>query len=396
MPAIRQVQDATPSMQLTLPGNSQAGSVQSPATTQTSNTTSTSCSAALLANLRSREGGTIKKLQPKRRLKPEGPSIPEHIKNRDLQWFKAQLEKKAAACDPKISSPMVDLTAQPGTPVLLNNVAGTPVAEKSKPFGMPGGMYPRPPPSGMMTTNQPTATGIIHHSSTLVWAPASVDVKQPNEGKGECHSYQVTAPQANFPRFGGDMAVMVYRQGLKSALGTLTITFNFEYSHYYHIARWVTSKRSPQSSLTSDLEESVCISLACYHLPSLPSNPLKGDESASRFEILKYSQCSWPTSGDLSLKTKRDGKDIFIPLAPPIFVTPDNCVDISAFIRNGENSFSMVQQKDMSNYLFVFHAHHPTPEQLSYLASCSRVREEWTKSISDLCKFEPKESLWGE
>ncbi|KAG2053322.1 hypothetical protein BDR06DRAFT_886104, partial [Suillus hirtellus] len=94
-----------------------------------------------------------------------------------------------------------------------------------------------------------------------------------------------------------------------------------------------------------------------------------------------------PTSGDVSLQTKRNGKDFIIPLAPPLFVTPDNCIDISAFIRSGENKFSVVHQSDMSDYLFVLHVHPPTPKQLSYLASCRHRREEWGKSMSDLCKI---------
>ncbi|KAG1883435.1 hypothetical protein F4604DRAFT_1575942 [Suillus subluteus] len=199
---------------------------------------------------------------------------------------------------------------------------------------------------------------------------------------------------------------MIYRRGLESARKTINITFNLDDLHYSYIARWAKSKRT-KSSLTSyvtilscpyanlavhrDLEQSVCVSFACYHLPSLPSNPLEGDGLTPRIEILMRSPCSWPTSGDLSLQTKRDGKDFIIPLAPPIFVTPDNCIDISACIRSGENTFSVVQQSDMSDYLFMFLVHHPTPEQLSYLASCRSRREEWAKSIRDLGKLELRE-----
>ncbi|KAG1775934.1 hypothetical protein EV702DRAFT_1113757 [Suillus placidus] len=189
------------------------------------------------------------------------------------------------------------------------------------------------------------------------------------------------------------MAVMIYRRGLGSVRKTLNITFNLDDPRYSHIARWAKPKRT-KSFLMSDLEQSVCVSFACYHLPSLPSNPLESDKPAPCFELLMHSPCSWPTSGNLSLQTKRDGKDFIIPLAPPIFVTPNNCIDISSFIRSGENTFSVVQQNDMSDYLFVFHAHYPTPQQLDYVASCRHRREAWVKSINDIRKLEPKESLW--
>ncbi|KAG1895459.1 uncharacterized protein F5891DRAFT_667903 [Suillus fuscotomentosus] len=455
MLAITLAQNAILSTQLAFPSGSQADSVQSPATMQTFSTTSTLCSAVPPTNAGSREVRAIPKPRPKRRLKPEGPSIPEHIKNRDLQWFKAQLEQLAAARNSKIASPVADPT---GTFVLLNNAAGAPAAEKPKPSRMPGRIYPRPSLSGPMTANQPTAAEIIYQTSTFARVPAPVDIKRSNGERitpavtdinmsdsqlenvprdpekhpssapenvapnvtmsslkqttdflastkppgtpsnhlvvkqGEFQSYPVTTPQVNSPRFGGQMVMMIYWRGLASALETLNITFNLD-SHYSQIAQWAKSKHT-KSSLSSDLEQSVCVSFACYHLPSLPFHPLEGDRPTPCFETLMYSPCTWPTSGDVSLQTKRNGKDFIIPLAPPLFVTPDNCIDISAFIRGGENKFSVVHQSDISDYLFVLHVHHPTPEQLSYLASCRHRREEWVKSMSDLRKFEPKESSW--
>ncbi|KAG2340696.1 hypothetical protein BDR05DRAFT_950229 [Suillus weaverae] len=395
MPTITLAQDITPSTQLMFPSSSQAEAVQSPATTQTFGPPSTLCSAALPPSVGSRQVRTIAKPQPKRRLKPEGSSLSEHIKNRDLQWLKAQ--QRAAA--------------QPDMLVLLNDVPGVPAAEKSKPSRMSGRIYPRPPPSELMTTNQPSAAEIIYRLSTFAQAPAPVDVKQPNEEKimpavtdiamsdpqpenmprgseihpsalmkppvtpsghvgvkghgGEFSPCPVITPQVNFSRFGGKMAVMIYRRGLGSVRETLDITFNLDDLRYSHIARWAKLKRT-KSFLTSD-------------------------KPAPCFEILMHSPCSWPTSGNLSLQTKRDGKDFIIPLASPIFVTPNNCVDVSSFIRSGENTFSVVQQNDMSDYLFVFHAHYPTPQQLDYVASCRHRREEWVKSISGVCKLEPKE-----
>lgn len=368
---------------------------------QTCSTTSTLCSAVLPTNARSLEVRTIQKSRPKRRLKPEGPSIPEHIKNRDLQWFKAQLEQLAAARNSKIASPVADPTTQTGTFVLLNNAAGAPAAEKPKPSRMPGRIYPRPSLSGPMTANQPTAAEIIYQTSTFARVPAPVDIKRSNEEritpavtdiimsdsqlenvprdsekhpssapenvapevtmsslkqttdflastkppgtpsnhlvvkKGEFQSYPVTTPQVNSPRFGGQMVMMIYWRGLASALETLNITFNLD-SHYSQIAQWAKSKHT-KSSLTSyvtilscpytnltvhrDLKQSVCVSFACYHLPSLPFHPLEGDRPTPCFETLMYSPCTWPTSGDVSLQTKRNGKDFIIPLAPPFFVS---------------------------------------------------------------------------
>ncbi|KAG2053323.1 hypothetical protein BDR06DRAFT_461670 [Suillus hirtellus] len=220
---------------------------------------------------------------------------------------------------------------------------------------MPG-IYPRPSPSGPMTANQPTAAEIIYQTSTFARVPAPVDIKRSNEERttpavtdtimsdlqpenvprdlekhpssapgniapnvtmsslkqttdflvstkppgtpsnhlvvkqGKFQSYPVTTPQVNSPRFGGQMVMMIYWRGLASALETLSITFNLD-SHYSQIAQWAKSKHA-KSSLTSDLEQSVCVSFACYHLPSLPFHPLEGDRPMPCFETLMYSPCT--------------------------------------------------------------------------------------------------------
>ncbi|KAG1725492.1 uncharacterized protein EDB91DRAFT_1062182 [Suillus paluster] len=220
----------------------------------------------------------------------------------------------------------------------------------------------------------------------------SDDVGAESQGEGLTLSpVDDASPQVTSPRFGGDMAVMMFRQGLESPLGTIELTFDLDDTLYSQIARWAKRKLSP---MYVDLEQSVCVSFACYHLPSLLSY-LPKDDQPPPFETLTiHSQCSWPTTGDLSLQTKRNGKDFIIPLAPPIFVTPDNCVDISAFIRSGENAFSVVQQSDMSEYMFILHAHHPTAVQLNYLASCRHRREDWARAARAFCKPELKESPW--
>ncbi|KAG1804435.1 uncharacterized protein BJ212DRAFT_1394125 [Suillus subaureus] len=48
----------------------------------------------------------------------------------------------------------------------------------------------------------------------------------------------------------------------------------------------------------------------------------------------------------------------------------------------------------MSDYMFILHAHHPTPVQLSYLASCRQRREDWVKITRAFSISEPTESLW--
>jgi hypothetical protein len=139
--------------------------------------------------------------------------------------------------------------------------------------------------------------------------------------------------QITSERFGGEMAVMVFRQGLQSPCGTLKINFNLDETHYAQIARWAKRKSSPtyvsfsrasckfSAVYRGDLEKSVCVSFACYHLPSILPNPPEDGEIPSFETLTMHTSCAWPTTGDLSLQTKRDGKDFVIPLAPPLFVS---------------------------------------------------------------------------
>ncbi|KAG2125502.1 hypothetical protein DEU56DRAFT_824889 [Suillus clintonianus] len=451
-------QDTTPSTQLRFPSTAQVELVQSPTTTQISTTivpcsdirTDPPPSASLVR--------TFPKPQPKRQ--SVASSLSEQLKNRDLEWFKAQ-HQPAASPDPRPVSPVVDSAAPLCTLDLSHDATELP-AEKLRPSRVPKRVPPQPVSSESMTANEPTApANVVDLSSISSFTEAStpMDVKklkeeeitpaiadvimsdplpeivpqgsetlplgipenvasgvttqspkpntdspalrQPPEitsddvgaesREEELPSSPVdnTPPQVNCPRFGGEMAVMMFRQGLESPRGVINLPFNLDDTLYLQIARWAKRKSSP-----IDLEQSVCVSFACYHLPSLLPNPPEDDQLPPFETLTMHSQCSWPTSGDLSLQTKRDGKDFVIPLSPPIFVTPDNCVDISAFIRSGENAFSVVQQSEMSDYMFVLHAHHPTPAQLSYLASCRQRRENWLQTTRAFCTPEPMESLW--
>ncbi|KAG1843348.1 hypothetical protein DFJ58DRAFT_804567 [Suillus subalutaceus] len=438
--AITTAHDTTPSAQLMFPNAAQVESVQSPIFAWTPPT-----SASVPR--------TLPKPQPKRQ--SVASSLSEHLKKRDLEWYKSQ-HPPAASPDSKPSSP----AAPPGAVKFSNDVTEPP-AEKIRPSRMPGRIPPQPASGELTTANEPAGP---ENAVELTSTSPSTEISVPTDAKGLDEKEIISAiadivmddpqtenvpqgsetlllgtpgnivaelttpspspntdssaaeqppaissdvdvgshgdeislppvdndrPQVACARFGGEMAVMMFREGLESPRGTINLTFDLDHTLYLQIARWAKRKSSP-----TDLEQSVCVSFACYHLPSLLPNPPEDDQPPSFEKLTMDSQCSWPTSGDLSLQTKRDGKDFIIPLAPPIFVTPDNCVDISAFIQSGKNAFSVVQQSDMSDYMFILHAHHPTPVQLSNLASCRRRREEWVKTTRAFCTSEPKESVW--
>ncbi|KAL4064584.1 hypothetical protein J3A83DRAFT_4100971, partial [Scleroderma citrinum] len=141
---------------------------------------------------------------------------------------------------------------------------------------------------------------------------------------------------------------------------------------------------------------SVCVSLACYRLLDLYGAFRLAPESEdpSVASLTSRASCSWPESGWLSLRAKRDEKDCTIPLSPPFIVTPENCVDISSYIRLGDNSLQIVQYGDLSDYAFVLHAHHPTKAQLRDLSKIHTANEQWESFLESLSSPVTLEPLW--
>lgn len=450
---ITTAQDTTPSAQLMFPSAAQVESVQSPTTMHIS-TTSIPCSDIRMDPPASASiPRTLPKPQPKRQ--SVASSLSEHLKLRDLECFKAQ-HPPVATPHSKPSSPAAppgalkfsnDVTESPAEKIRPSRMPGripprpassepttanepaapenavdltstSPSTENSVPTdakelnekeivsAIADVVMNDPQTENMPLGSETLLLGTLGNVAPELTMPSpepntdSPALRQPPAMSSDVdvggHGDEISLPpvdnarlQVPCARFGGEMAVMMFREGLESPRGTINITFDLDHTLYLQIARWAKRKLSP-----TNLEQSVCVSFACYHLPSLLPNPPEDDQPPPLEKLTMDLQCSWPTSGDLSLQTKRDGKDVIIPLAPPIFVTPDNCVDISAFIKSGQNAFSVVQQSDMSDYMFILHAHHPTPVQLSYLASCRQRREDWVKITRAFSISEPTESLW--
>jgi len=337
---------------------------------------------------------SISKPQPKRL--PKGPSLSEHLKNRDLEWFKAHQQPAGL---------VVDKSAQPSALEFMHDATGLLTAEKLRPSRMPARIPLRSPCGETMTSTEVTAPADvvgqsntshstdapahtdfeesknatpavidaavsnsqpedIHHDSAALPSHAqessvpdvpttqspeprtespvpmpphsifSGDVGEESHRKDSLPSREVDVPlQIACPRFGGDMAVMMFRQGLQSHCGILNINFDLDDTRYSQIAQWTMRKSSPTcvsfphislpifSVGYRDVAQSVCVSFACYHLPSLLSIPLEDGELPPFETLTMHTSCSWPTTGDLSLQTTRDGKNFVIPLAPPIFVS---------------------------------------------------------------------------
>ncbi|KAG2352570.1 hypothetical protein BDR07DRAFT_1436990, partial [Suillus spraguei] len=252
----------------------------------------------------------LPKLQPKRQSLTS--SLSEHLKHRDLEWFKAH-HQPAASPDSKPLSPAAP--GPPSAPDVSNDVTGPP-AEKIRPSRMPGRIPLRPASTEPTTVNEPAApANAVDLPSTSSFTEISVptDAKELNQeeivptmvdvvmndsqrqhvpqgsetllldtpgdvvpklttppepntdslapsqppaissdaGAGNHGDEILLSPVDNTPsqaacaRFGGEMAVMMFRQGLESPRGTINHTFNLDHTLYLQIVWWAKRKSSP-------------------------------------------------------------------------------------------------------------------------------------------------------
>ncbi|KIK78149.1 hypothetical protein PAXRUDRAFT_342208 [Paxillus rubicundulus Ve08.2h10] len=189
-------------------------------------------------------------------------------------------------------------------------------------------------------------------------------------------------------RFGGNMVVMCGLEGRPFA-STHHIELSLSDPLFSNISKWVNRKVEPHQAA-----QAVCISLACYRLQELLAVIKSESSERSIDELTSRLSCSWPRSNCLSLHVKRNDKDTVISLGPPTFLTPEQCVDISAFMTSGSNTFRLTQRRDLSEYAFIFHAHRPTQAQLAELAAVKVSDERWKRFLEALCAPAGSDSPW--
>ncbi|KIJ13133.1 hypothetical protein PAXINDRAFT_100842 [Paxillus involutus ATCC 200175] len=193
---------------------------------------------------------------------------------------------------------------------------------------------------------------------------------------------------ASHRRFGGNMVVMCGLEG-KPFASRHHIELSLSDPLFSNISKWVNRKVEPHQAT-----QAVCISLACYRLQEMLAIIKSESNECGIDEVTSRLSCSWPRSNCLSLHLKRNDKDTVIPLAPPTFLTPEQCVDISSFMASGSNTFTLTQRGDLSEYAFVFHAHRPTQAQLAELAAVQASGERWKRFLEALCTPVGSESPW--
>lgn len=287
-----------------------------------------------------------------------------------------------SGADDKTAFPVVDMTADVSAPPLPG-----PVKERA---ALATDVIEAPP-----ETVPHTASLLSLLSAPLVELPQDIFTVSPDTilaPRFESLQPQAlpTVPQVSETAKFEEMVVLRLIRG-KSLRHTHDISFTLTETMYSSVSRWVNRQSAP-----GQVSDSICISLACYRLPDLHAASQlapKGEDPSATF-LTSRASCSWPKSGCLSLRVKCDENDRSIPLSPPFILTPEKCVDISSYMKLDDNSFQIVQYGDLSDYAFVFHAHHPTQAQLAHLNKIRAANEQWKMFVGSFCSPVTLEPLW--
>ncbi|KAF9001967.1 hypothetical protein BDQ17DRAFT_1357826 [Cyathus striatus] len=170
--------------------------------------------------------------------------------------------------------------------------------------------------------------------------------------------------------FGSQMKVIAIQNGLENA-SKISIRFEMPDTLFSQLSKWVHRHFDTQS-----LQNSLCLSLACYSSSEILERINEGIHH-SQEELVSSLQSFWPTSGGLSMSMPLTQAVEEFPLSPPFMVTQDGFVDVSQFVSVGQNAIELSHQTELSNHTFVLYVHNPTQSQLQQITEQRDNEQQW-------------------
>ncbi|KAK0448371.1 uncharacterized protein EV420DRAFT_1567588 [Desarmillaria tabescens] len=155
-------------------------------------------------------------------------------------------------------------------------------------------------------------------------------------------------------------------------------------SAFVHFVNWNQRNKNAR-----EVEKSKCLSLCCYKTTDVATLMKKG---AKGLELMNSLHLSWPQAGGLKLLVTVNGQQKMVPLAPPT-VTTAGLLDLTVFLQVGSNEFVVVQERSMTEYIFMVYVHDPTRSQLEPVVERRKKEEEWKIALEHLSR--PLELLPG-
>ncbi|KAK0197470.1 hypothetical protein F5146DRAFT_48327 [Armillaria mellea] len=148
-------------------------------------------------------------------------------------------------------------------------------------------------------------------------------------------------------------------------------------SAFAHFVNWNQRNKNAR-----EVEKSTCISLCCYKSTDVATLMKRG---ARGLELMNSLCLSWPQAGGLRLLVTIDGQQKMVPLSPPTVITA-GLLDLTPFIQVGSNGFVVVQERSMTEYVFMVFAHDPTRAQLEPVVERRKKEEDWKSVLNHLSR----------
>lgn len=175
------------------------------------------------------------------------------------------------------------------------------------------------------------------------------------------------------------MQFVVVKNGL-SINCTMNFECNIPSALFSRVSAWLN-----RNIFSLNIEQSLCLSLGCYSIADLHEQLTK-NKCTTVDQQIPVTRSYWPQRGGLSMNVHfTNGREDF-PLSPPFQVTPDGFVDVSQFLTVGRNVIKLSQTRDMSQYIFVLHAHCPTRAQLQEVDGRRRRDGKWQEWVGHMSR----------
>ncbi|KAH8112746.1 hypothetical protein DFH11DRAFT_474352 [Phellopilus nigrolimitatus] len=190
--------------------------------------------------------------------------------------------------------------------------------------------------------------------------------------------------------FGPSTAVYVSVNIGESTGSTVVMDFELTLNQERQLQLWKMREQHAQ-----DVSNSTCLSLACYKQDDVvdvgfrlnvedgvlvvESSP-SGEKDKNNNSTLCELTPSWPTNSRLSAQigTSR------LFLAPPVQMTEEKFVDLTAFIEGKHIEIRLDHACDMTDYVFALIAHPPTSSQLHVLDEKRTKCKKWRDCLDEL------------
>ncbi|KAH9483827.1 hypothetical protein JR316_0003305 [Psilocybe cubensis] len=202
--------------------------------------------------------------------------------------------------------------------------------------------------------------------------------KEPFPSQLSDDSDSIDSPDAG--KFGSKRIQIITQQVGGNVVSGIRSRFTLTEDYYERILKWAHYQAAAGAD-TKLADDALCITIGSYMIDDLKEFAQAGNCDSFEAQI-SFCPCKWPQEG-LSLEYNDDQ---YIPLSPPLRVTPENLFDICPFVQKGANEIILRQRTDLTQYMFTLQAHYPTKAQIFQVKQNHKKQKEWSEWVETVTR----------